>query len=102
MNGPAGPAHDGVAARRLFELRSVPTRDLADQAGAVAAACHAMALRFHRGGKLLLSYAGRRIRHGAEVPAGRSPFLAAIDPGLLGRVAPRRARKTADRQLRLL
>jgi uncharacterized protein (TIGR00375 family) len=53
-------------------------------------------------GKLLLSYAGRRIRHGAEVPAGRSPFLAAIDPGLLGRVAPRRARKTADRQLRLL
>jgi D-sedoheptulose 7-phosphate isomerase len=58
MNGPAGPAHDGVAARRLFELRSVPTRDLADQAGAVAAACHAMALRFHRGGKLVVFGAG--------------------------------------------
>jgi len=53
-------------------------------------------------GKLLLSYAGRRTRHGAEVPAGRSPFLAAIDPALLGRPAPRRTRRTGDRQLRLL
>ncbi len=53
-------------------------------------------------GKLLLSYAGRRTRHGAEAPAGRSPFLAAIDPGLLGRAAPRRTRRTGDRQLRLL
>ncbi len=53
-------------------------------------------------GKLLLSYAGRRTRHGADVPAGRSPFLAAIDPGLLGPAAPRRTRRTGDRQLRLL
>jgi DNA helicase-2/ATP-dependent DNA helicase PcrA len=53
-------------------------------------------------GKLLLSYARRRTRHGAEVPAGRSPFLAAIDPGLLGRAAQRRTRRTGDRQLRLL
>ncbi|HYB15704.1 MAG TPA: UvrD-helicase domain-containing protein [Streptosporangiaceae bacterium] len=52
--------------------------------------------------KLLLSYARRRTRHGAEVPAGRSPFLAVIDPGLLGRAAPRRTRRTGDRQLRLL
>jgi len=40
-------------ARRLFELRSAPTEDLAGQADAVAAACHAMAVRFHRGGKLI-------------------------------------------------
>jgi DNA helicase-2/ATP-dependent DNA helicase PcrA len=53
-------------------------------------------------GKLLLSYAARRTRHGAEAPAGRSPFLAAIDPALLGRAAPRRTRKSTDRQLRLL
>jgi superfamily I DNA/RNA helicase len=53
-------------------------------------------------GKLLLSYAARRTRHGAEAPAGRSPFLAAIDPALLGRAAPRRTRKNTDRQLRLL
>jgi ATP-dependent DNA helicase UvrD/PcrA len=52
--------------------------------------------------KLLLSWAARRTRHGADVPAGRSPFLAAIDPGLLGRAAPRRTRRTGDRQLRLL
>ena len=41
-------------ARRLFELRSGPANELADQADAVAAACHAMAMRFHRGGKLVV------------------------------------------------
>ncbi len=39
---------------RLFELRSAPVRDFAAQAGAVARACHAMAVRFHRGGKLVV------------------------------------------------
>jgi D-sedoheptulose 7-phosphate isomerase len=39
---------------RLFELRADPARELATQAGAVAAACHAMAVRFHRGGKLIV------------------------------------------------
>jgi D-sedoheptulose 7-phosphate isomerase len=38
---------------QLFELRSEPERDLARQAGAVAEACHAMAVRFHQGGKLI-------------------------------------------------
>lgn len=38
---------------RLFELRCQPARDLGGQAAAVAAACHAMAVRFHRGGKLV-------------------------------------------------
>jgi D-sedoheptulose 7-phosphate isomerase len=47
-------APDGDAAGRLFELRSQPTRDLAGQADAVAAACHAMAVRFHRGGRLVV------------------------------------------------
>ena len=45
---------DGDEAVRLFELRSEPTRDLAGQADAVAAACHAMAVRFHSGGKLVV------------------------------------------------
>jgi D-sedoheptulose 7-phosphate isomerase len=40
-------------AARLFGLRQAPVRDLASQAGAVAGACHAMAVRFHRGGKLI-------------------------------------------------
>jgi D-sedoheptulose 7-phosphate isomerase len=39
---------------RLFDLRSEPARDLARQARAVAQACHAMAVRFHRGGKLIV------------------------------------------------
>ena len=44
----------GDEAGRLFELRSEPARDLARQADAVAAACHAMAVRFHRGGRLIV------------------------------------------------
>ncbi len=38
-------------------------------------------------GKLLLSCAARRTRHALQEPAGRSPFLAAVDPGLLGPAA---------------
>jgi len=37
-----------------FERRDEPVRKLAAQAGAVAEACHAMAVRFHRGGKLVV------------------------------------------------
>ena len=54
MSGPGRPVADGAQARRLFELRSEPARDLAGQADAVAAACHAMAVRFHSGGKLVV------------------------------------------------
>ncbi|WP_300608408.1 SIS domain-containing protein [Trebonia sp.] len=51
-------AHDHPEVSRLFELRSEPARELARQAGAVADACHAMAVRFHRGGKLVVFGAG--------------------------------------------
>jgi D-sedoheptulose 7-phosphate isomerase len=40
-------------AGHLFELRSGPVSALADQADLVASACHAMAVRFHQGGKLI-------------------------------------------------
>jgi len=40
-------------AGHLFELRSGPVQALADQAGQVASACHAMAAAFHQGGKLI-------------------------------------------------
>ena len=40
-------------AAELFELRAEPARDFAEQAEAVAGACHAMAVRFHLGGKLI-------------------------------------------------
>jgi D-sedoheptulose 7-phosphate isomerase len=45
---------DGSAAGRLFGLRDDASRDLAEEAGAVAQACHAMAVRFHQGGKLIV------------------------------------------------
>jgi D-sedoheptulose 7-phosphate isomerase len=58
VSGQEQPAQDGAEVSRLVELRNGPTRDLAGRAGTVAAACHAMALRFHRGGKLVVFGAG--------------------------------------------
>ncbi len=52
--------------------------------------------------RLLLSCSARRTRFGSDQTAGRSPFLAAIDPALFGPPTPQRPRKPADRQLRLL
>jgi len=51
--GSARPTADAGTAGRLFLDRAEPLRDLARQAGAVAAACHAMAMRFHGGAKLI-------------------------------------------------
>ena len=53
-------------------------------------------------GRLVLTCAARRTRQGAGQAAGRSPFLASVSPDLLGPAAPPRARRSADRQLRLL
>lgn len=55
---PAGGSPDAATAARLFSRRAGATQALADQAEAVAAACHAMAVRFHRGGKLIVFGAG--------------------------------------------
>ncbi len=44
----------GDDALRSFARRGEPTGALAEQADAVASACHAMAVRFHRGGKLVV------------------------------------------------
>jgi DNA helicase II / ATP-dependent DNA helicase PcrA len=55
--------------------------------------------------KLVLTCATRRTRYGSDRSAGRSPFLAAIDPALLVPPDPKttqRPRRPADRQLRLL
>ena len=43
-----------TAAAELFDRREQPARDVAGQAAAIAAACHQMALRFHRGGTLMV------------------------------------------------
>ncbi len=53
----AAPPGSGAAAPAvsdLFDRREQPVRDLGAQAGAVAAACHQMAIRFHQGGKLVV------------------------------------------------
>jgi D-sedoheptulose 7-phosphate isomerase len=47
-------AAPGERAVLAFGRRDEPGRRLAAQAGAVAAACHAMAVRFHRGGRLVV------------------------------------------------
>lgn len=57
MTGPGGPdlqAAGGEQAARLFERRTEPAQSIADQAAAVAEACHAMAVRFHQGGRLIV------------------------------------------------
>ena len=54
MSAAARLATAGDDAARAFERRNEPMRDLAGQADAIAAACHAMALRFHQGGKLVV------------------------------------------------
>ena len=59
MTSPGRARRRAAVARRrqvsaLFERREQPVRELAGQAAAVAAACHDMAIRFHRGGKLVV------------------------------------------------
>ncbi len=57
MTGPGGAdlqAAGGEQAARLFERRTEPAQSIAEQAAAVAGACHAMAVRFHQGGRLIV------------------------------------------------
>ncbi|MFD0540472.1 SIS domain-containing protein [Actinomadura luteofluorescens] len=42
-----------AAVTEVFRRRAAPGAALAGEAGAIAAACHAMAARFHAGGRLL-------------------------------------------------
>ncbi|HCU95000.1 MAG TPA: phosphoheptose isomerase [Actinobacteria bacterium] len=56
---------DDVAA--LFARREAPVAELAGQAGAVASACHAMAVRFHQGGKLVVFGTGPQSTDAAHV-----------------------------------
>ena len=53
MTGPAAGTLTAGDAAELLQRRAVAS-DVAGQADAVAAACHAMAVRFHQGGKLVV------------------------------------------------
>ncbi|MGH4018427.1 MAG: D-sedoheptulose-7-phosphate isomerase [Pseudonocardiaceae bacterium] len=50
----ARPPSRSATVEDLFDRRAAPLRRVADDAGRVAAACHDMALRFHRGGTLVV------------------------------------------------
>lgn len=54
-SAPTGPDDVVTAA---FDLRRGPMLEFTEQAGAVVAACHAMAVRFHQGGKLVVFGSG--------------------------------------------
>lgn len=54
MTRVSDPALDSDHVVRLAQLRAAPLADLAEHAGDVARACHAMAVRFHRGGRLVV------------------------------------------------
>ena len=52
--------------------------------------------------RLFISHSKRRFRHGAERDMSPTPFLSAIDAGLLERRGTGENRRPKDRQLRLI
>jgi D-sedoheptulose 7-phosphate isomerase len=54
VSGLSGTPAQILTAEDLFERRVAPLYHLADDAAAIAAACHAMAVRFHQGGTLVV------------------------------------------------
>jgi D-sedoheptulose 7-phosphate isomerase len=52
--GRSAPAGSDEAVTVAFGLRNEPMLEFTEQAGQVVAACHAMAQRFHQGGKLIV------------------------------------------------
>ena len=69
------------AATDALEQRVKPVEALADDAEQVAAACHAMAIRFHRGGKLVCFGSG-----GASTDAPHNAVEFVL-PGIVGKRA---------------
>jgi D-sedoheptulose 7-phosphate isomerase len=79
---------DDVAA--LFARREAPIADLAGQAEAVAGACHAMAVRFHQGGKLVV------FGTGAESTDALHVAVEFVHPVIVGKRALPALSLTAD------
>ena len=50
----AGPSCEAGVVSELFVRRTAPIEELAERAADVALTCHAMSMRFHRGGKLVV------------------------------------------------
>jgi D-sedoheptulose 7-phosphate isomerase len=74
----------------VFARRTEPLHDLADQAGDVARTCHAMALRFHRGGKLLV------FGNGGDSTDAQHVAVEFVHPVIVGKRALPAVSLTAD------
>jgi D-sedoheptulose 7-phosphate isomerase len=77
-------------AAELFARRTEPLHDLAGQAGDVARICHAMALRFHRGGKLLV------FGNGGDSTDAQHVAVEFVHPVIVGKRALPAVSLTAD------
>src|SRR5580692_6357328 len=86
---PPAPLRDDDVAR-LFDRRTAPLREFAEHAGAVAAACHDMAVRFHSGGKLVVFGAG------PSCPDGQHVAVEFMHPVIVGKRALPAISLTAD------
>lgn len=86
---PPAPLRDDDVAR-LFDRRTAPLREFAEHAGAVAAACHDMAVRFHSGGKLVV------FGTGPSCPDGQHVAVEFMHPVIVGKRALPAISLTAD------
>lgn len=87
MSGSLGRS---VAVEDLFERRTAPLHRVADDAAAIADACHAMALRFHRGGTL------RCFGNGAASTDAQHVSVEFVHPVIVGKRALPAVSLTAD------
>lgn len=86
----ARPSMDGNGVGRAFARREAPVADLADHAGDVAATCHAMAVRFHQGGKLVVFGTGAQCTDALHVA------VEFVHPVIVGKRALPAVSLTAD------
>ena len=86
----SGPSAGNATAAEIFERRVLPLYQLADDAAAIAAACHAMAVRFHRGGTLVV------FGNGAASTDAQHVAVEFVHPVIMGKRALPAISLTAD------
>ncbi|MGH3873150.1 MAG: D-sedoheptulose-7-phosphate isomerase [Pseudonocardiaceae bacterium] len=86
----SGPPAGTATAEELFERRVPPLYQLADDAAAIAVACHAMAVRFHLGGTLVV------FGNGAASTDAQHVAVEFVHPVIMGKQALPAISLTAD------
>ena len=86
----SGPPAGTATAAEIFERRVPPLYQLADDATAIATACHAMAVRFHRGGTLVV------FGNGAASTDAQHVVVEFVHPVIMGKRALPAISLTAD------